>query len=104
LNAGIAAYTRGIDPLAAAIDTLRQPLSREERAYGWTERSQEHWLAYLDGVKEGIRVATYPERAAVLQHLAGWLEHDGIDARSTLSESLVEAQAHLREQFANPHY
>ena len=49
-------------------------------------------------------MATYPERAAVLQQLAQWLTHDGIDARSPLAERLADAQAHLRERFANPHY
>jgi hypothetical protein len=55
-------------------------------------------------LKEGIRVATYPERAAVLQQLAQWLARDGIDAGSPLAARLADAQAHLRERFATPHY
>jgi hypothetical protein len=55
-------------------------------------------------LKEGIRVATYPERAAVLQQLPRWLEHDGINPGSPLAATLAEAQEHLRERFANPHY
>jgi hypothetical protein len=49
-------------------------------------------------------VATYPERAAVLQQLEQWLTHDGIDAGSPLAARVAEAQAHLRERFATPHY
>jgi hypothetical protein len=49
-------------------------------------------------------VATYPERASVLSHLAGWLGHDGIDARSPLAEKVAEAQADLRERFGNARY
>ena len=98
------AYTRGIDALAAAIEALKEPLSQEEQGYGWTERSQELWVAYLDGLRQGIRVATYPERAAVLEHLAEWLENGGIDTRSALAEKVASAQAQLRERFANPHY
>jgi hypothetical protein len=98
------AYTRGIDTLAAAIEALKQPLSQEERGYGWTERSQELWIAYLDGLTQGIRVATYPDRAAVLNQLAGWLDQDGIDRRSPLAEKLGEAQAQLRERFATSRY
>ncbi|HET8750993.1 MAG TPA: hypothetical protein VFM43_00530 [Gaiellaceae bacterium] len=49
-------------------------------------------------------MATYPERAAVLNHLPQWLERDGIDSGSPLAARLAEAQAHLRERFATPHY
>ena len=94
----------GIDPLSAAIDALRQPLTGEERGFGWTESSQVLWLAYLEGLTQGIRVATYPDRAAVLSQLAAWVTQDGIDSRSSLATSIAEAQEHLREQFANPHY
>ena len=47
-------------------------------------------------------MATYPDRAAVLQHLPRWLEHDGINPGSPLAARLAEAQEHLRERFANP--
>jgi hypothetical protein len=40
----------------------------------------------------------------VLSHLAAWVTQDGIDPRSSLAASIAEAQTHLREQFANPHY
>jgi hypothetical protein len=62
------------------------------------------WLAYLEGLTQGIRVATYPERAVVLAQLAAWVTQDGIDSRSTLAANIADAQTHLREQFANPHY
>jgi hypothetical protein len=55
-------------------------------------------------LSQGIRVATYPERATVLQHLGAWLSHDGIDAGSPLAVKLAEAQAHLRERFTTPRY
>jgi hypothetical protein len=58
------------------------------------------WVAYLDGLRQGIRVATYPERAPVLQQLARWLDQDGIDGRSALARQVGEAQAQLRERFA----
>jgi hypothetical protein len=94
----------GIDALAAAIDALAQPLSDAEREFGWTDRSREHWIAFLEGLSQGIRVATYPERAAVLKHLEAWLSHDGIDARSPLAGRLAEAQADLHERFAKHQY
>lgn len=95
----------GIDPLAAAIDSLARPLTDAERDFGWTDRSRDHWLAFLEGSSQGIRVATYPERAAVLQHLAAWLGHDGIDSsRSPLAARLADVQADLRERFANRGY
>jgi hypothetical protein len=100
----MAAYSRGIDALTAAIEALQQPLTEAERGCGWTERSQELWVAYLDGLRQGIRVATYPERAAVLDHLADWLGRDGIDGRSTLARQLADAQAQLRERFATARY
>ena len=98
------AYTRTIDALTAAIEALQQPLTEEERRYGWTERSQELWVAYLDGLRQGIRVATYPERAAVLDQLVQWLSSDGIDGRSALFQQLADAQAQLRERFATSRY
>jgi hypothetical protein len=49
-------------------------------------------------------VATYPDRAAVLEHLADWLENGGIDPRSALAGKVATAQAQLRERFAHPHY
>jgi hypothetical protein len=55
-------------------------------------------------LSQGIRVATYPERAAVLQQLAAWLGHDGIHARSPLAARLADVQADLRERFANRGY
>jgi hypothetical protein len=98
------AYTRSIDALTAAIEALRQPLTDAERRCGWTERSQELWVAYLDGLRQGIRVATYPERAAVLDQLSQWLSRDGIDGESALAQQLADAQAQLRERFATSRY
>jgi hypothetical protein len=49
-------------------------------------------------------VATYPERAAVLDNLGKWLSQDGIDDRSALSRQLSDAQAQLRERFATSRY
>jgi hypothetical protein len=89
-----------VEPLDAAIEALAKPLSGEERFYGWTERSQRDWLAYLDGLRQGIRIPTDPDNAAVLDHLRVWLDRDGINDRSALAELMVTAQRHLHDRFA----
>jgi hypothetical protein len=89
-----------VEPLDIAIEALAKPLSKEERFYGWTERSQRDWLAYLDGLRQGVRIPTDPDNAAVLYHLTGWLDREGINGRSPLVELIAEAQGHLRDRFA----
>jgi hypothetical protein len=89
-----------VEPLDAAIEALAKPLSKEERFYGWTERSQRDWLTYLDGLRQGIRIPTDPDRALVLDQLGGWLDRDGIHDGSALAKLMVTAQRHLRDRFA----
>jgi hypothetical protein len=89
-----------VEPLDAAIEALAKPLSKEERFYGWTERSQRDWLAYLDGLRQGIWIPTDPDKASVLFHLVGWLDHEGINGHSPLVGLIAEAQGYLRDRFA----
>ncbi len=88
-----------MEPLDAALAALSEPLSKEERFYGWTDRSQRDWLAYLDGVKQGILISSDPEHASALYHLAEWLGRDGIDSHSPLIGLIADAQGDLRKRF-----
>jgi len=69
---------KALDQLKSLLDELRQPLTKSDRAAGWTEKQQETMANWVDGIREGLKVAVDYDHSSAPFHITRWLDGAGI--------------------------
>lgn len=77
-----------------ALDALTGSLSDAQVAQGWTPETQQWWLGYLSGLRDGLLVPTDFEKSSAPRHLARWLDHFGVSGSRTAG-LIIDVQSEL---------
>jgi chromosome condensin MukBEF complex kleisin-like MukF subunit len=85
-----------LERLDELIVALQAPLTDADRDAGWTDEIRERWLAYADGLRDGLRTATDPDPSGAAAHWLRWLDLDVQPGPSPLVGLFASAQQELK--------